>query len=548
MKRTLMMLLSFLYLGQGLYAQKENYNWLFSRNVGLTWKTTRDFPAIGLFGTAVDATLSGIPTEIPSSIYTHEGCFAISDVDGNLLFYSNGITIWDKNGTPMPNANGDLTGHSSSSQSGVIVPYPGDNNKYIAFTLGANISDNLSYSIIDMTLRQGLGDVMPGKKNILISIGRRGMLGETLTAVRHSNREDFWIVAVGRGLDPSTNYAAFLNVWKVDKNGVQHTPHYIVSVGSAPRADMYPNGYIVFSPNGSKFAWNCYGESQENALVNFVFGEFDNSTGKFGNRYIKKLGTRNNDGHGYGVAFSKNGKYLYLTSVSGAEISPYGSNLTIYDIDALLANPTTTNPINTFKFNPSFLPIKPQGQSEGNPHLGAIGLAPDGRMYIPQSFSDKNMYVIDNPDDPTNIRIYKLENIITTGNLSWGLPTAAAPWFRFEIIPLPEAIACFNHTSSFDFQIYGGEGYDDMKTIVVDFGDGKPNSIFTFSPDVSPLDPGYIGIGTKTVSYTYDKIGTYNLSITAYDAYGVEMQGMKKTALIKVRSCLLPINPNIHQY
>lgn len=541
-----MMLLSFLYLGQGLYAQKENYNWLFSRNVGLTWKTTRDFPAIGLFGTAVDVTLSGIPTEIPSSIYTHEGCFAISDVDGNLQFYSDGITIWDKDGNPMPNANGDLTGNPSSAQSGVIIPYPGDKDKYIAFTLGNNMADNLSYSVVDMTLRGGLGNVVAGRKNILIAPGRRGVLGETLTAVRHANREDFWIVAVGRGLDPSTSYAAFLNVWKVDKNGVHHTPHYIVGTVSA-QAGEYPNGYITFSPDGSKFAWTIHADIVE-APTYFLFGEFDNFTGKFGNRYMKQLGMRNNDGHPYGATFSKNGKYLYLTSVSSSSSRPYGSNLTIYDIDALLANPTTTNPINTFKFNPSLLPIRPQGQSEGNPHLGAIALAPDGRMYIPQPFSDKNMYVIDNPDDPTNIKLYKLENIITTGNLSWGLPTAAAPWFRFEIIPLPEAIVCFNHTSSFDFQIYGGEGYDDMKTIVVDFGDGKPNSIFTFSPDVSPLDPGYIGIGTKTVSYTYDKIGTYNLSITAYDAYGVEMQGMKKTALIKVRSCLLPINPNIHQY
>lgn len=540
--KQIIMVFSLLYLTLGLYAQKENYNWLFSRNVGLTWNTTRNFPAIGLFGTAIDTNLSGIPTEIPSSIYTHEGCFAISDVDGNLLFYSNGITIWDKNGNPMPNANGDLTGHSSSAQSGLIIPYPGDNNKYIAFTLGANIEDNLSYSVVDMTLRSGLGDVIPSKKNILIAIGRRGMLGETLTAVRHANREDFWIVAVGRGLDPATNYSAFLNVWKVDKNGVQHTPHYIVGIGPAPRADQYPSGYLVFSPDGSKFAWNSYGESQDNAVVNIVFGEFDNNTGKFGNRYVKQLGTRNLDGHGYGAAFSKNGKYLYLTSLAGDQSRTYGSNLTIYDIDALIANSSTTNPIHTFKFNPSYLPINPGG----NPHLGAIGLAPDGRMYIPQPFSDKNMYVIDNPDDPSNIKIYQLKNIITTGNLSWGIPTAAAPWFRFNIVPPPEAIACFSHTSTFEFQIFGGEGYDDMKTIVVDFGDERLSSKITFSPDLPSFDPNHIGVGTKNVTYTYDRVGDYTLSITAYDAYGVEMQGMRKTTSIKVRSCLLPVNPNIH--
>lgn len=539
MKRIITIAFSILYLTQGLYAQKENYNWLFAQKVGLTWNTTRSFQATGLFGTA-NATLTGIPTEIPSSINTHEGCFAISDVDGNLMFYSDGITIWDKNGTPMPNANGDLTGNPSSAQSGIIVPYPGDKDKYIAFTLGNNMADNLSYSVIDMTLRGGLGNVVAGRKNILIAPGRRGVLGETLTAVRHANREDFWIVAVGRGLDPSTSYTAYLNVWKVDKDGVHHAPHYIVGTCSA-QAGAYPNGYITFSPDGRKFAWTIHADIVE-APTYFLFGEFDNTTGKFGNRYMKQLGMRNNDGHPYGATFSKNGKYLYLTSVASAANRPYGSNLTIFDIDALLANPTTTTPIHTFRFNPSFVPINPGG----NPHLGAIGTAPDGRMYIPQPYSDKNMYVIDNPDDPNNIRIYQLKNVITTGGVTWGIPTAASPWFRFEIIPPPEAIACFGRASTFEFQVFGGEGYDDMKTIVVDFGDGKLSSKITFSPNLPETDSNHIAVGTKEVTYTYDYPGDYTLSITAYDAYGVEMQGMKKTTSIKVRSCLLPVNPNIH--
>ena len=41
-----------------------------------------------------------------------------------LLFYTDGMTVYNKNHVIMPNGN-FLTGHSSSSQSGVIVKKPG---------------------------------------------------------------------------------------------------------------------------------------------------------------------------------------------------------------------------------------------------------------------------------------------------------------------------------------------------------------------------------------------------------------------------------------
>ena len=201
MKHKFLLLCFSIFLSVCAHAQRENNNWLFGNKAGLTWNTTQDFAATGAFGTA-NATLSGIPTTIASEINTFEGCFSISDVSGNLLFYSDGMKIWDKNNQVMPNGSG-LNGHSSSAQSGIVVPYPGQANKYIVFALGFQNANNLSYSIVDMTLKGNgttitpLGDVVSGQKNIPLT-GHSGSLGESLTAVWDAAGNNVWLVAVGR--------------------------------------------------------------------------------------------------------------------------------------------------------------------------------------------------------------------------------------------------------------------------------------------------------------------------------------------------------------
>ena len=101
---------------------KEAHNWYFGAYVGMTWNTTQTIGG-----------LSGLPTPLQPSAMTNqqEGVFGMSDANGNLLFYSNGMTVWNKNHAVMSNGSG-LTGHDSSAQSGIVIPYPGQPNTYIA--------------------------------------------------------------------------------------------------------------------------------------------------------------------------------------------------------------------------------------------------------------------------------------------------------------------------------------------------------------------------------------------------------------------------------
>ena len=95
-----MLMLSFIGL-----AQKEVNIWYFGSHAGLDFN-------------------SGMPVPLTDgALLSLEGTATISDEDGNLLFYTDGITVWNRNHNIMLNGSG-LTGHSSSTQSGVLVPIP----------------------------------------------------------------------------------------------------------------------------------------------------------------------------------------------------------------------------------------------------------------------------------------------------------------------------------------------------------------------------------------------------------------------------------------
>ena len=95
--------------------QKEYNNWFFGAGCGL------DFSA-------------GAPVYLPGGqISTDEGCSAMSDKNGNLLMYTDGLKVLDKTHNIMPNGS-VLQGNSSSTQSALIVSAPGSNTLYYIFT------------------------------------------------------------------------------------------------------------------------------------------------------------------------------------------------------------------------------------------------------------------------------------------------------------------------------------------------------------------------------------------------------------------------------
>lgn len=493
--------------------QKQNNNWFFGNGAGLTWQTQTSYSATGMFGTP-NATLRGMPTNVTDSpMNTFEGCFTISDIDGNLLFFSDGITIWNKNKLVME-GGASLTGNPSSAQSGIILPYPRSRTKYVAVSLGEKEANNLSYSIVDMSKNGGLGAVDLTQKNILFT-GQSGYLGESVAAVRHSNKYDFWIVAPGR-----TTANSYLNVWKVTDSGVQTARHSVVTVGR-PTTPTQPGGYVNFSPDGKHIVWIDFGNQF------FCYADFDTSTGIISNLKVRSGGLGDpvyQWGYGYGAIFSPNGKYLYLTYVPGTTNDTSRTGLVVFDFDALKAatNPNLIAPIRTLT-NPYAL------QNGNNDGFGTIQKGSDNRLYI-SAFFTKNIFVIDNPNDPLNMKIYKISNILS-GLSFWGLPNFAAPWFMMTIDAV-QLSACAEIPMSYQLLVEDGVGFEDVAKITVDFGDNTDQVVY---------DP--VLLGTNTMRHTYKAPGTYNVVGTAYNKDG--SVNVTATYTAEVNSCILRVNPNI---
>jgi hypothetical protein len=137
-----------------------------------------------------------------------EGASCISDKQGNLLFYSNTQRIWNRQHQPLWNGEGintvvDTLRGSSITNGSLFLPWPGDtSDRYFAFIVRGEEDWRLFLSRIDRELDNGYGGIEPGYKNLPLSSLK---VGEQLTAVRHGNGRDWWILSRSIAEHPNTN-------------------------------------------------------------------------------------------------------------------------------------------------------------------------------------------------------------------------------------------------------------------------------------------------------------------------------------------------------
>ena len=165
--------ISILMLSNPIYSQHQADNWFFGENAGLSFSSGTPTPIIG------------------GALNTEEGCTSISDASGNLLFYTNGENVFNVNHAIMPNGTG-LHGHQSSTQSAIIVPKPNTTAQFYIFTVYEHNNNvyGMQYSLVDMSLSGGLGEVVAGQKNIEVLTH----CSEKVTAVKSNDCESFWVI------------------------------------------------------------------------------------------------------------------------------------------------------------------------------------------------------------------------------------------------------------------------------------------------------------------------------------------------------------------
>ncbi|MBK6929806.1 MAG: hypothetical protein IPH12_02720 [Saprospirales bacterium] len=282
---------------------------------------------------------------------TNEAAAVASDPLGQLIFYTDAKTVFQRNHIAMPNGSG-LFGHTSSSQT-IIVPHPGNPALFYVFT--PDSYDNgpargVSYSVVDMALNGGFGDVPAGQKNLTLTPASE--LVEQLSAVRHCNGADFWV------LNHRKTSNAFL-AYRIDQNGLNTTP--VVSNtgtgGQAPNGNYDVIGQMKIAPDGLRLARALY---HTNAVEVF---DFDAATGSVSNPVLLQTPGLINP---YGVEFSPTGRYLYATGLGNP------SSLFQFDLHAGNAAAISATAVKLATF-------------PGIYHYGQLQAAPNGKIYTTNS-------------------------------------------------------------------------------------------------------------------------------------------------------------------
>lgn len=348
-----------------IFAQAEANFWYFGKNAGLDFSQSK-------------------PQSIKNgALNTIEGCASISDANGNLLFYTDGITVWNRKHQWMPNGTG-LTGDLSATQSAIIVPKPNSKTIYYIFTTDvAEGASGLRYSTVEMSLAGGLGDVK--MKNIALM----HPVTERITAVLHQNRTDYWILT--HQWESNAFYAFLLT-----EKGIQANP-IISEVGRNHTTD--PDnaiGMMKASPDGKRLAVAMKG------LHLFEIFDFDYNTGKLANPISIQM---ENGSLTYGLEFSSDASKLYVAA--------HGKNK-IYQYDLKDAKN-----------------IKNSGKiiAQDLVHVGSLQLAPNGKIYA-TVYDLPYLSVIENPNLRGDSCRFIKEGIFLEGaRCQLGLPNFIPTYF-----------------------------------------------------------------------------------------------------------------------
>ena len=299
------------------------------------------------------------------------------DIEGNLLFYSNGINIHNHLGVLVENGdslNPSLVANEFFNQGYPILQSittlesPLDFNIYHIFhimgdyhpTLGA-ARTALYLTKIDMNQNNGLGKVISKNEEILTDQN----LG-TITAVKHGNGRDWWVFVTQLGIN---KYYRIL----LSPTGITELEEISILPNFEP---LLTDGGITFSPDGQKFIRY---EIEHGAYIY----DFDRCSGEFSNPIFLPLPDTN---WGGGASFSPSCRFLYLTS-------------TVYVFQYDLWEDDIGSSIDTVAIYDGFYsPAPPFATTFFMSQLG-----PDGRIYINNTNNTDVLHVINYPNKKGNL-------------------------------------------------------------------------------------------------------------------------------------------------
>jgi len=390
------------------------------------------------------------------------GLATISDVNGNLLFYSDGQFVYSGSYYNIVNGDG-LLGYPASKPPALFVPMPGNANKYFLFTVDIYIpgfrENGVNFSIVERG--NGPSSVIVKNKLLLAENAQK------ICGVQHANGRDYWVLTHGLGSNKGKKLFAYLVTDTISKTVVStdpfdHTldpPKYFNGVGG-----------MKFSPDGSKLALVSYGLG----LVELF--DFNNETGSLTFKSASALGQFP---FANSIEFSHDNSKLYITASMIATANE-GSRLIQFDLS--LANPFAAG--NEYELQ--------NFPATSDSIMGGLQLAVDGKIYVSKlnkSANDGKEYlgVIYNPDRPKAASNYNSLNHSANNGLflNGGQGLLGLPAFVSTFLDIPHFTyidQCHHDTTLFSIT-----NTANIDKAVWDFNNPDGEAFLT-----DPLHPGYV--------------------------------------------------------
>ena len=270
---------------------------------------------------------------------------------GVLLFYADGTNIYNREHDVMTEG-AKIFICESSAQAVAIVPKLESNNQYYVFfnTLGAGCAQpgKITYCVVDMSLNQGLGEIIEPEKILLENVH------EGLLTIPKSCQEDGFLLLGLRNSDEESHF-----VFEINESGINK----IQSI-KLFEENQFGNYNLAFSETRDQFAFTRIGKNQVGTInFNLYQGQFKDS--------VVIIDTLE---YLYDVEYSPDGSKLYYSSLKNIELRQYD--------------------LQTRKITTIFKNDDPE--LEG----GGLETGPDGRIYHINNRKSSSLGVIHNPDQP----------------------------------------------------------------------------------------------------------------------------------------------------
>lgn len=382
MNKRLGSVLIFCLFTMNVIAQGQANNWYFGENAGITFNNDGSVTAL-----------------TDGQINTYEGCASISNEDGQLLFYTDGITVYGNDHAILANGTG-LYGDPSSTQSALIVPKPEDPNIFYIFTVDTSVSSDdsdlgLNYSTVDMSLNGGLGRVISKNTPLLADCS------EKITAVlKNCFDKSIWVLTLASENGDAPLFNTF-HAFEVNTSGV------VTASVKSPVGQIINDGRgtLKLSSDGKKMACANTGNG-------LLLSDFDADTGIVSNTI--NLSINDSNIQPYGIEFSSSNQFLYVSTFSNG--NEESSSLLQYDI--------TSNNISASQVL----------LDKRNTYRGGLQMGPNGKIYktIANSYQEGTPYlgVIYNPDNRGTASNYQHNAVNLLGrNATQGLPPFIQSFF-----------------------------------------------------------------------------------------------------------------------